>query len=58
MTVWDILIALSGVEDYACRYDPQVKEVTLSDPTQLPPNATVISLDEARFTRIMHAPKP
>lgn len=58
MTVWDILIALSGLDDYACRYDPQAKEVTLAEPERLPPNATVISLDEARFARIMHAPKP
>jgi len=56
MTVWDILIALSGIEDYAVRYDDK-GEAHLADPETLPPTDTVIPVTPNRWQRIIHGAK-
>jgi len=54
MTVWDILIALSGVEDYAMRFDKERKEVDIARPEDLSPGDKVVPINANRWQRIVH----
>ena len=57
MNIWDMIIALSGIDDYLVQLDPDAKEVTLHKPSTLNPSAPVISIDDKRWAWITNGTK-
>ena len=57
MNIWDMIIALSGIDDYLVGYDPNAKEVTLLTPDQIKPDAPVIEIDDKRWQRMTYGQK-
>ena len=57
MNIWDMIIALSGIDDYLVNVDQQAKEITLAKPETLSPSAPVIEIDDKRWQRIAHGTK-
>jgi hypothetical protein len=55
--IWDLVIALSGIDDYLVAVDPKAKELTLATPDQIKPDAPVIEIDDKRWQRIAHGTK-
>jgi hypothetical protein len=57
MTVWDAIIALSGIDDYIVRYDETRKEIDIARERQLAPDAKIIPVTPNRWQRILNGAK-
>jgi hypothetical protein len=57
MTVWDAIIALSGIDDYIVRYDETRKEVDITRERDVSPPDKIIPVTPNRWQRILNGAK-
>jgi hypothetical protein len=57
MTVWDAIIALSGIDDYIVRYDEKRQEIDIARAPNVPPTDKIIPVTLNRWQRILNGAK-